>query len=71
MQFLSSSQLEVSAVNQRKGSKPEQNLIASEKMGNNAKKIYVEQRKHSTIQRRHTQCSRVIKESLPEIQPCD
>ena len=54
MRFLSSSQLEVSAVNQRKGSKPEQNSIASEKIGNNAKMIYVEQRKHSTIQRRHS-----------------
>ena len=50
MQFRNSSQLEESAVNQRKVSKPEQNSIASEKIWNNAKKIYVEQCKENMVQ---------------------
>ena len=42
--------MEESAVNQRKVSKPEQNSIASEKIWNNAKKIYVEQCKENMVQ---------------------
>ena len=58
-------------------SQPEERFKARTKFdsiredGEQCKEINVEQRKHGTIQRRHTQCSWVIKESLHEIQPCD